>query len=330
MFQKNSTDITQREIILSEKVYKIRIFPKRISLTMPKQESFHDELMDLMDELYPDDFFTTIFEYQRSLLNEGDDALKAFLSLIHSKNSFPRLSDNMDEDATEPSVLQQILHLSSKIKEAKGNGATIRAPPMKITSQTAVAAPVPTSVATYAQSASASSVAPKGEDTRIKSPRKRDQYNARYVVIDNVGQDVVIEDNGVYKFPKRHENENERTFYRGEHVQYRQHPLATQYHGFLLGPTKGDFSCITIMDEISGELLSDIWPCNVELSDQKERVDQGLLPKRPSEIMKFAQTCKASQQRFEDEGIFHDCSQELCALPVRDNFLGGENYRFVS
>ena len=202
------------------KRYKIRIFTNRISSTMSKQAPFHDELTTLMYELYPNDDFTTIFAYQKSLVNEGCDTLKAFLSLIHSTNAFPRLSDIMDKDATEPSVRQQIVHLLSKFKEAKEKGVTIIAPRMRITSQKVVPASVRTSDATFAQSVSASSMAKKGEGTMIQSSLQRDQYNSSYIVIDNVGQDVDIEDNGKYKFPKRYENENERTFYRGEHVQY--------------------------------------------------------------------------------------------------------------
>ena len=158
---------------------------------------------------------------------------------------------------------------------------------------------------------------------------QRDQYKTSFVLVDNVGKEVVIEKDGVYKFPKGNENEKERIFYRGEHVQYQYHGGAEQYHGFLLGPTKDEYECVTIMDEMSGKLLNDIWPCYVELSVRKDRKNQGLLPKLPSEIMKLAKTLKASGQRFKLEDVFHHCSSDSRYHPARDNFLGGENNLFV-
>ena len=77
------------------------------------------------------------------------------------------------------------------------------------------------------------------------------------------------------------------------------------------------------------KLLNNIWPCYVELSVRKDRKNQGLLPKLPTEIMKLATTCQASGQHFVLEDIFHDCSPDSRYLPVRDNFLGGENNLFV-
>ena len=64
---------------------------------MSKQESFDDEFTELMDLLYPNDGFRNIVEYQKYLLNEGEARLKRFLSVIHGRNSFPRLSSNTDE-----------------------------------------------------------------------------------------------------------------------------------------------------------------------------------------------------------------------------------------
>jgi len=227
----------------------------------------------------------------------------------------------------EPGLLDQISHLLSEIDEAKKNDVEIKAPNITNTSETAVAARA--SVDRSSEVDSVNSTAQKGEDSLTRSPLRRDRLNVRYIEFDNVDKDVVITDDGVYWFPKRPKDENERKFYRGKHVQYQQHEGATKYHGYLCGPTKDDLSCVTIMDGSTGQLYFNIWPFLVEKDVQMNRDDQGILPKRISEIMAIAKTSGCLKHRFNAEEIFHDYSAESFALPCRPHFLGGEIYLFV-
>ena len=67
----------------------------------------------------------------------------------------------------------------------------------------------------------------------------------------------------------------------------------------------------------------------MEKGVQMNRDDQGILPKRISEIKEIARTCGCPNNLFIAEEIFHEYSTESFALPCRLDFLGGENYLFV-
>jgi len=229
--------------------------------TGDKPPPFYEELMvplvELLSELYPEKNFEARYNICNQII-KSKEILSYFLTEVRLKNAFSEAPSQLD---TRPGLLEQISHLLSAINDAKRDGVIITAPQTETTPPKEVTAPTYTE-----QSASVASAHSKGEDTLIQSPTQRDPLNVRYVEYENLGKDVVIADDGLYKFPKRPEDENERKFYLGEHVQYQQLEGATKYHGYLLGPTKDDFSCVTIMDESTGQLFSNIWPCFVELS----------------------------------------------------------------